>query len=311
MNVLSADGGGIRGIITIRLLEEIEKRTEKPISELFDFCMGSSISTLLIAGLLCPDPKNPTKPLYTAKQIKNILINNGSKIFSTSTIGNIKTLWGLARPKYSDVPLQETIIDLIGNIKFSELLKPCVFPSKDTLSGDNLYIYNQGQRYDMIDGSDVILADLLCGTTAAPTYFPSKSISIDKIMYNLIDGGVVINNPSELAFLEARKILSVKIYELSVGTGKTNKSYNSKSWGIFDWVGPISNILIDSNSKNQEYELSLITDSSNYDRINPTIPNSIDYMDRPEYITKYIEITEKWILNNSKTIDKIVAKLLE
>ena len=35
-SILSLDGGGIRGLIPARILEELESRTEKPIHELFD-----------------------------------------------------------------------------------------------------------------------------------------------------------------------------------------------------------------------------------------------------------------------------------
>ena len=38
--VLSIDGGGIRGVIPARVLQEIEKRMERPIAELFDLVAG-------------------------------------------------------------------------------------------------------------------------------------------------------------------------------------------------------------------------------------------------------------------------------
>ena len=40
--VLSIDGGGIRGIIPALVLDEIERRTDKPISSLFDLVAGTS-----------------------------------------------------------------------------------------------------------------------------------------------------------------------------------------------------------------------------------------------------------------------------
>src|SRR5690242_11078260 len=77
--VLSIDGGGVRGIIPARILEEIEKRTNKPISELFDLIVGNSTGGLIALGLTTPDDEN--KPKYTAKNILDFYIKNSKNIF--------------------------------------------------------------------------------------------------------------------------------------------------------------------------------------------------------------------------------------
>jgi uncharacterized protein len=47
MKVLSIDGGGVREIIPARILQEIETRTNKPISKLFNIVSGTSTGGLL------------------------------------------------------------------------------------------------------------------------------------------------------------------------------------------------------------------------------------------------------------------------
>ena len=49
--ILSIDGGGIRGIIPALVLREIERRTEKKISEVFDLVAGTSTGGILALGL--------------------------------------------------------------------------------------------------------------------------------------------------------------------------------------------------------------------------------------------------------------------
>jgi patatin-like phospholipase/acyl hydrolase len=80
--VLSIDGGGVRGIIPARILVEIEKRTNKPIAELFDFIVGNSTGGLIALGLTTPDANN--KPKYTAKNLLDLYLEDSKAIYSSS-----------------------------------------------------------------------------------------------------------------------------------------------------------------------------------------------------------------------------------
>ncbi|MDF2691159.1 MAG: patatin [Gammaproteobacteria bacterium] len=79
--VLSIDGGGIRGIIPAVVLCEIEKRTGKPISELFDYMGGTSTGGILALGLLTPEKEKPTLPKYKANDLLNFYEQRGAEIF--------------------------------------------------------------------------------------------------------------------------------------------------------------------------------------------------------------------------------------
>ena len=50
--ILSLDGGGIRGLIQIEILGEIERLTGKRIVELFDWIIGTSTGGILALGLV-------------------------------------------------------------------------------------------------------------------------------------------------------------------------------------------------------------------------------------------------------------------
>lgn len=54
--ILSLDGGGIRGILTLTILKEIEYRTGKTILELFDFFAGTSTGGIICLGLTKKQP---------------------------------------------------------------------------------------------------------------------------------------------------------------------------------------------------------------------------------------------------------------
>ena len=49
--ILSVDGGGVRGIVTIAMLAELERQTEKTCTELFDMVAGTSTGAVIAAGI--------------------------------------------------------------------------------------------------------------------------------------------------------------------------------------------------------------------------------------------------------------------
>ena len=53
--VLAIDGGGVRGIIPACILAELEKRSGKPTSALFDLMVGNSTGGLIVLALNTPD----------------------------------------------------------------------------------------------------------------------------------------------------------------------------------------------------------------------------------------------------------------
>lgn len=56
--VLCLDGGGIRGLVLIEVLAQIEKLTGKKITELFDWIIGTSTGGVLALGLVYGEGMN-------------------------------------------------------------------------------------------------------------------------------------------------------------------------------------------------------------------------------------------------------------
>jgi patatin-like phospholipase/acyl hydrolase len=84
------DGGGIRGIVPAMMLAEIERRTEKPIAQLFDSVDGTSTGGIIALGLTIP--KCPGAPLYSARHYVELYGKLGGRIFSRSLARTMLTM---------------------------------------------------------------------------------------------------------------------------------------------------------------------------------------------------------------------------
>lgn len=98
-NILSLDGGGIRGLITAQVVEYLESATylyanqtycipkreneKMAMSELFQMVSGTSTGSLLTTALVLPSPTDPTKNKFWAVNASNIYKERGYQVFKT------------------------------------------------------------------------------------------------------------------------------------------------------------------------------------------------------------------------------------
>lgn len=305
MNIMAIRGGGSRGVIVTRFLMEIEKITNKKIYELFDYIGGSSVGCLIAAGILMSNEDGTSK--YTAKDVHEILLTNMNETFSWTYSSWIKSGFGLLGSSYTNIGLTSVIGKLCGELTLNNLLRPIIFPAYDKIS-QRAYYFERDK-----DG-DTLLKDVIMSCTAAPTYFPSHKMEMNKKQYNMVDGGIVINNTVELAFLSATKKMTCidksKILELNIGTGKFENNI-SDSHGLLTWMPVIVNTLMHACNENELYELSLSLPEENYYIMD--VPMDIKYysVDDVKSIGYYITETEAWITNHQCDIRNFCIKLMD
>ena len=109
--ILSIDGGGIRGVIPAVLLAEMEKRTERPVSELFDLIAGTSTGGILAAGLSVPDLANPAVPKFTAGRLLALYEKRGEEIFSRSFWDGVSSVGGLDDEGHPSFPRSRSLLE--------------------------------------------------------------------------------------------------------------------------------------------------------------------------------------------------------
>jgi patatin-like phospholipase/acyl hydrolase len=299
--ILSHDGGGMRGIIPAVVIKYIEDQlqiltnnTNARIADFFDIIVGTRTGGILACFYLTPNPgeaSNPPTTKFTASQALNFYESRGYEIFNASK------RWGpkiINSTKYNPKAIESIFNESFGDLKLSELLKPCIVTTYD-LNSKTAVFFNS--REETAFTSDFFVRDVVRSTSAAPTYFPPAKIALNggaSKMVN-IDGGVFANNPAMCAYAECRKTKFARRVDypsakdmliLSIGTGggqfELPNIEKSKNWWIGDWAKSIPEIMMDGSVDTVDHQMlnlfSTLEDKykKNYKRINVPI-NSRSY----------------------------------
>jgi len=309
--ILSIDGGGLRGIVPLLILKEIENKTGKKIYELFDLITGTSTGGIITCGLIAT--KDGKTPYLTIDQLIDLYTTKAESIFpwKRNIFQRIGTgINSLFNPKFSPNGLDDLLRQYFGDLKLSNTLKPIIVTSYDIKN--NEVVMFKTRKCDE-NGYNALLKDVCRATSAAPTYLPSYKMSFSGKDRILIDGGVYINNPSMGAVSDALRSVSglkledIEVFSLGTGTYPAELSRkDTSSWGLLNWVKPITNVMMQATSNATVYECNELL--KKHLRIQLVIDDSkkIDMSDsRPETIKYFIEKSNSDILNNSEVMSDI------
>ncbi len=273
--ILSFDGGGIRGLVTLAMLKKIQDAAPRLISQA-DLIAGTSTGGIIALGLAAGK---------TVDELISLYLDNGDKIFDDSWLDNIIDLGGISGADYDQVNLKKILENSFGSLKLEGLAKKVLIPSFD-LDNDHedpkkrtwKPIFFHNFPGDDSDGDETLVDVALC-TSAAPTYFPSHN--------GYVDGGVVANNPS-MAALTQTQDPRAELYPrpalgdlrmLSLGTGTILSYIKGKShdWGYAQWVKPLINLLTDASMGIADYQCRQIL-REGYHRLAPVFPPKVNIM---------------------------------
>lgn len=300
--ILSLDGGGLRGLITARLLHRLNSHPGiVGWLDSTDLYVGTSTGGILALGLAIG--KSP-------EEICNLFKHKGEKIFDDSIWDNIRDLGKTVGADYSSKNLKTELENLFVGKRLEDINKKVAIPTFDLDNEEALgkrtwkpKIFHNFIGPDS-DGKKLI-ADVALYTSSAPTYFPSAD--------GYIDGGVYANNPSIIAIAQAisqkndpaERASLDELVMLSLGTGVSLTYIKGKTldWGYAQWVKPLINVLMEGVAGISNYQAQQLL-GDRYRRLqivfNPseTIAlDAVDKLDRMDQIaTSYkLDETVQWI----------------
>jgi len=264
-NILSLDGGGIRGIVEAVLLARLEQEHKNFIRDT-DLLTGTSTGGIIALALAADIP---------ASKIQELYMEQSKIIFKDSLLDDVKDLWKLGGADYSTQGMREVLRDSFGDMKLRDLNKRVAIVAFDL---DNKLkdprrrtwkpkVFHNFEGLDS-DG-DLDVADVGLYTTAAPLFFPSVD--------GYIDGAVVANNPAMVGIVQAldRRALGKSLQDLhvfSIGTKKTNRYIEGDNldWGLVKWAPQLLYILFEGAISMVTFECEQLL-GYNFHRLEPIL----------------------------------------
>jgi patatin-like phospholipase/acyl hydrolase len=279
MNVLSVDGGGIRGVIPAMVLADLEERTGRHTSELFDLIAGTSTGGIIALALTVPGADG--KPRWTAQDLVDLYLTEGPRIFHR-TIGRIiVTGLGLLDEKYDANALEQALRTYLGEAMISEALTDVLITSYDLEHRQPFFF--KTDRAKQKPQHDWRMREAARATAAAPTYFEPEKLTAEGVTFALCDGGVFAANPAMCAYAEARRRHArAEIRLVSLGTGQLTRPLHYedvRDWGLIAWARPLFDVVFDGVSDATQYELEQLLPAADYTRFQIELIGASDSLD--------------------------------
>ncbi|KAF2466166.1 uncharacterized protein BDR25DRAFT_317959 [Lindgomyces ingoldianus] len=343
LRVLALDGGGIRGVLELGILEHLESFVgiNVPIRNLFDLIVGTSTGGIIALGLTVKDD-------LTIGQMKETFIRLAHKTFGKRREGELISkidpfkitsklmmLFQIFPSIYPTTPLQKGLIELFGRdttlfsstsqIRQQRATRVAVTSTKDAsaslclIANYNRFNLQNSDDFEREDENEKELRTWEAGlaTSAAPLYFrPFKKNASNK---DYVDGALHANFPVPVALEEASKIwpqsnsLDVLV---SVGTGIQEREYHIPSMAKIGGIEKIFALFQNSLDTERSYQtlMNASQKSPAYQRIrrlNAKIDGGYVALDDHTKLEELDQMLNKQVLKPDGTLNELGRSIAE
>ena len=251
--ILTLAGGGLRGAYGIGFLKEIEAQLDAPLTDYFDLIAGASTGGITAAALAYgisaadmqvfyekhgSDIFQP-RPKLKAPHVGGLVYPAARKLVNWWVKHNLDDVF---RSRYCHDALGASMREGFGADTMADVRKcRLIIPSVNLTDGKTC-VFRTPHLVSKRSEYEWTIEDVIISATAAPTYFPHKTMPDGKCY---VDGGLWANDPGLLALAEAARILrcqdgfctkesygaafdSGQVYMLSLGTGQSTHSLSPR-----------------------------------------------------------------------------------
>jgi len=313
VRILSFDGGGTRGVLSVALLKELITRVggAKALCDMFDIICGTSTGGIIAVLLGGQQVSIDETQVHYDELI--------SKIFGKKS--NIKLISEQA--SYDEHELEKILYSFCKDELFLDTNKkdcPRVFcvstkvnnnPPLPMIWRNYNYPPDQVARYPGQFRINTVTA--VRATSAAPTFF--TPVSLGSGLY--CDGALVANNPTAIAVQEAKSLYPGIPLELVVSVGTGNYCEDNKAQ-VMGWDLLVNQIIASAVDSEEVHKLlNDLLPSSQYFRLNPVLPFNLAIDEKDPKTLNELKLIAKqffkdWennIVDDSKRLDSLVKIL--
>jgi patatin-like phospholipase/acyl hydrolase len=279
--IVSIDGGGIRGILPLMILSQlnrlvIKERLGSCINDKIDYAAGTSTGAIIAASMLL---KSQNRYVFLPENILNLYVTKGPQLFDVHPTSDRK-------PQALNSILEATF----GKIKLKDLPTYFSFVSYDINQNEPFIFVNNSERL-----REISLAKALAACSAIPGYF--APIEVDS--HKLVDGIETNKNPSFLAYKNAKMVYPDDVLVMwSFGTGQlTGENYDD----IEKRVDDTHNEMIDIAQQDKHFI---------YHRLQPELRTADQAMDNasPENIQSLMDDAEYFLKYHEKRLSALIEE---
>jgi hypothetical protein len=264
--LLSVDGGGIRGIIAVSALIELERITGRLARETFSFVAGTSTGAIIVAAVAAGIP---------AEHILDLYVTRSREVFKRSPLNLARRI--VTGSMYSTQKLREVIASSLGpaaSWTVNDSPVDILITAKRVVDGMPWYFVRDTPTNSGRTGT-FPLVDCVTASSAAPTYFHPWTLPG---VGTLVDGSVgVAGNPVYQACVEAfyytDRYTPAETTIVSLGTGRFIAS-KQPTW-IWSWLEWLLAELLRSPGEQQTEIVQRHFTQAPFYRLDPSLDRAI------------------------------------
>lgn len=260
--VLCLDGGGIRGLYTATVIQQMAVRVARmsgqnhedhlDLGSKFDLIVGTSTGSILAVALAAGHPLEDVSRLYREKASsifhRPMPLQDGYFGTKLRTLGWI--VRNLFSPANESTPIRTALEPVLKNETLEQMYKRrnislCI-PTIDAAS-QKAWLFKTPHGARLTRDNNYQLIDVCMASAAAPVYFPMHAVKSPNpgvsTPHLFVDGGLWGNNPVLVGLVEALEFAAPgqSIEILSVGTCAGNKAKTlnetDATRGSWQWRG--------------------------------------------------------------------------
>ena len=328
--ILSLDGGGIRGLVSIRVLQALESRLrqrglDRPLYETFDLIAGTSSGGVIAAGLTAPHPDGtPNRPAASLDDIRRAFEDHGTDVFQRDWATRLRRMivsrTGLLDETYDARPLEKGLKKVLGWSSMRSALTRVALTAYD-LEQRRAVIMTGGEP-GSDDPDDYLFWQAARATSAVPTLFePALVDNLGNGSQQFLVGGVMFGtDPSLIAYAHALDLGwdADEIFVLSVGTGTAEDHPihrdRATDWGAMGWTNPANgspllSVLFNAQTQMTSWqaERMLNQGTTHLVRVTGKLPEESVRIDdaRPGNIRRLNDAADRIIRDNARALDQV------